>query len=114
MDTVLTLLALAGVAAVAWHIVRAALRFLRHGAAGFRTEEMARNYARRGDVTALEEARAERARAERSRSRSGWIALGWLVLLVAPSFTSWARPIYAAYSLLLLEPIARRVREGGR
>ena len=110
MDTVLTLLALVGIAAAAWHMVRAASRFLRHGATGFLTEEMARNHARRGDVTALEEARAERASAEQARRRSGWVALGWLVLLAAPSFTSWATQIYAAYSLLLLEPVARRGR----
>ena len=113
MDTVLTLLALAGIAAAVWHMVRAASRFLRHGATGFLTEEMARNHARRGDVTALEEARTERERAERERRRSGWVALGWLALLAVPSFTSWTMQIYAAYSLLLLEPLVRRVpREG--
>ena len=110
METVLTLLAAAGIAAAAWHLVRAAFRFLQQAAAGIWAEEMAQTYARRGDLTALEEQERERSEATRSGLRSGLVAAAWLAALAVPSFTPWARTIYAAYALLLLEPAVRRVR----
>ncbi|NIP82562.1 MAG: Cmx/CmrA family chloramphenicol efflux MFS transporter, partial [Gemmatimonadetes bacterium] len=51
MTTVTSLLAVAGVAAAAWHLVRAAFRFLRAGATGIWADEMGRTHARRGDLT---------------------------------------------------------------
>jgi hypothetical protein len=111
VETVLTLLAAAGIAAAAWHLVRAAFGFLRQAAAGIWAEEMAQLYARRGDLTALEEQEEERSEATRSGTRSGLAALAWLAALAVPSFTPWARAIYAAYALLLLEPVVRKVRE---
>jgi hypothetical protein len=110
VNTVLTLLAVAGVATAAWHLVRAALRFLRQAAAGIWADELADTHARRGDLTSLESSREERVRATRSGARYGVEALGWLVLLAVPSLTAWPRPLYAAYSLLLLEPALRRLR----
>ena len=113
MSTVLTILALAGVAAAAWHFVRAAFRFLRHGATGYWTDEMARTHARLGDVTAMEEARRERDAQSRSKRRAGLVAVGWLVLLVVPTFTAWPEPIYGGYAALWLLPLARRGVKGG-
>lgn len=110
MDTVLTLLAAAGIAIAAWHVLRAAFRFLSQAAAGIWADEMARTHARRGDLTALHESERERRQATRSGARSGLTALLWLGLLAAPAFTDWARELYAAYSLLLLEPAVRRLR----
>ena len=110
METVLTLLAAAGIAAAAWHLVRAALRFLRETAAGIWAGEMAETQARRGDLTALEDSKRKRAEARRSGARKGLVALGWLALLATPAFTPWARAVYASYSLLLLEPAFRRLR----
>ncbi len=110
METVLTLLAAAGIAAAAWHLVRAAFRFLRQAAAGIWADEMAQTYARRGDLTALEEQERERSAAKRTGARSGLMAVAWLAALAVPTLTPWARPIYAAYVLLLLEPAVRRVR----
>lgn len=111
MQTVLTLLALTGFAAAAWHLVRAAFRFLGRAAAGIWADEMSQTHARRGDLTALEESRRERARATRSGARSGLVAAGWLAALVAPALTPWPVPVYAAYSLLLLEPAVRRLAQ---
>lgn len=110
METVLTLLAAAGIAAAAWHLVRAAFRFLREAAAGIWADEMARTYARRGDLTALEEQERERSEATRSGTRSGLVAMGWLTALALPTFTPWARTLYAALALLLLEPAVRRLK----
>lgn len=110
MNTVLTLLAAAGIATAAWHLVRAAVRFLRHAAAGVWADEMAQTHAQRGDLTSLEEREEDRVRATRAGARYGIEALGWLALLAVPSLTAWARPLYAAYSLLLLEPAVRRLR----
>ncbi|MFO7892872.1 MAG: hypothetical protein R6U63_03990 [Longimicrobiales bacterium] len=110
METVLTLLVIAGVATAAWHLVRAALRFLQQAAAGIWAGEMARTYARRGDLTALEAQERERSEAMRSGARSGLVALAWLAALAAPALIPWAREVYAVYALLLLEPVARRAR----
>ena len=110
MNTVLTLLAVTGIAAAAWHLVRAAFRFLRETAAGIWAGEMAETQARRGDLTALEESKRKRADARRSGARKGLAVFGWLALLVAPALTPWARPVYASYALLLLEPAVRRLR----
>lgn len=110
VETVLTLLAAAGIAAAAWHLVRAAFRFLRDAAAGIWADEMAQTYARRGDLTALEEQEQERSEAQRTGARSGLLAVVWLAALAAPQLTPWARPIYAAYALVLLEPAVRRLR----
>lgn len=108
MNTVLTLLAVVGIATAAWHLIRAAFRFLNQAAAGIWADEMAQTYARRGDLTSLEESERERTEATRSGARSGFVVLAWLALLAVPALTAWARPIYAAYSLLLLEPAVRR------
>jgi hypothetical protein len=108
VDTILTLLAVTGIAAAVWHVARAGFRFLRHGATGLLTGEVARTHARRGDVTALEEASQARAVADRQRMRSGAEAVGWLILLLVPPLTPWARHVYAAYTLLWLVPALRR------
>ena len=108
MDTLLTILAVAGIAAAAWHVVRAAFRFLRQEASGIWTDELARTHARRGDVTALEEAQREAAAVARRRRRAAVEGAGWLALLAAPALTAWARPIYASYALLWTLPFLRR------
>jgi hypothetical protein len=108
--TILTILAAAGIAAAIWHLIVAALRFLRHGAVGIWTDEVARTHARRGDVTAMEETRRQRESASRWTTRSGAEAVGWLILLLAPPLTPWARHVYAAYALLWLVPALRRRR----
>jgi len=113
VNTLLNLLALAGGAAAAWHLIRAALRFLRGGASGVWAEEMARTHARHGDLTSLEDSRRERAAAARRARLRAVESLGWLVVLAAPSLTSVPRAIYASYVVLWLGPASRRLR-GGR
>lgn len=108
MNTILTILAVAGIGAAAWHVVRAAFRLLRHEVTGFWADEVAHTHARRGDVTALEETRRERERALRARRRVAAEAVGWLALLLVPSFTPWARSIYAGYAVLWTLPVLRR------
>jgi hypothetical protein len=107
MDILLNLLALIGIAAAVWHVVRAAFRFLGHGAAGMWTDEVARTHARRGDVTALEDSRRQREAVARRKTRAGVEAVGWLILLLVPPLTPWGRHIYAAYTLLWLVPALR-------
>jgi hypothetical protein len=110
VNTLLNLLAVVGSAAAAWHMIRAASRFLRGGAKGIWTEEMGRTHARRGDLTALGDAQRDRREASAETRRSGLLALGWFLVLALPSLTSLARPIYAACSVLWLGPLIRRVR----
>lgn len=112
MNTLLNLLALAGGTAAAWHLVRAALRFLRGGAFGIWADELARTHARHGDLTSLDERHRERSAATTSARRAALQAFGWLAILVAPAMTSWPRPLYAAYTLLWVGPAARRLRRG--
>ena len=109
METLLTVLALAGIGAAAWPVVRAAFRFLRQEASGLWTDELARTHARRGDVTALEEARRRAVEVARRRRRAVAEGVGWLALLAVPALTPWARPIYASYAVLWAVPfLARR------
>jgi hypothetical protein len=107
MDIILTLLALVGIMAAVWHLVRAALRFLGHGVAGIWTDELARTQARRGDVSALEDSQRQRQAVSRRKTRAGAEAAGWLILLLVPPLTPWGRHIYAAYTLLWLVPALR-------
>lgn len=110
MDTLLNLLAVAGGVGAAWHLVRAASRFLRGGVVGVVAEEMGRTHARRGDLTGLEERRRERDAARRESWRAAAEALGWVALLAAPVLTPWPRRIYAAYIVVWLGPLAPRWR----
>ena len=108
MDTLLTILALAGIGAAAWHVMRAAFRFLRQEASGIWTDELARTHARRGDVTALQESRLRAEQVARARRRAVAEGVGWLALLAVPALTPWARSIYAIYAVLWLFPVLRR------
>lgn len=108
MDIILNVLAFIGIAAAIWHLVRAAFRFLGHGAAEVWADELARTHARKGDVTSLEETQREREAVSRWKTRTGGEAVGWLILLVVPPLTPWGRHIYAAYTLLWLVPALRR------
>jgi hypothetical protein len=113
VNTLLILLAVAGGLSAAWHLVRAASRFVTGEAMGVVAAELEHTHARHGDLTALEERRRERRVARRRGRWAGLAALGWLVLLVAPSFTPWPRMIFAGYSVLWLGPATRSLR-GGR
>lgn len=108
MNTLLTILAVAGIAAAAWHVVRAAFRFLRQEASGIWTEELARTHARRGDVTALEDTKRRAEAVARLRRRAAVEGFGWLALLAVPALTAWTRAIYATYAVLWVLPLVRR------
>ncbi|MBW3551969.1 MAG: hypothetical protein KY466_00590 [Gemmatimonadetes bacterium] len=108
MEIILTILALAGIGAAAWHVVRAVFRFLRQEASGLWTDELARTHARRGDVTALEETKRRATEVARRRRRAVAEGVGWLALLAVPALTPWARPIYAAYAVLWAVPFLGR------
>jgi hypothetical protein len=108
VNTILTILAVAGIGAAAWHVVRAAFRFLWQEASSLWADELSRTHARRGDVTALEESKRRGAVVARLRRRALAEGIGWLVLLVTPPLTPWARQIYAAYALFWTLPYLRR------
>jgi hypothetical protein len=110
VNTLLIILAVAGVAAALWHLVRAAFRFLKGGADGVWTDELARTHARRGDVTAMDDARRASESVARRRVRAGAEAVGWLILLIVPTLTPWGTEIYAAYIVLWLVPALGRWR----
>lgn len=108
METLITVLSLLGLGAAAWHVLRAAFRFLSVEASGIWARELAETRARRGDVTGLREAQDTAGLAARARRRALAEGLGWIALLLAPAFTPWARTIYAGYALLWLVPWRRR------
>lgn len=108
MNTILTILAVAGVAAAAWHVVRAAVRLLWQEASGLWADELSRTHARRGDVTALEESKRRAAVVALRRRRALAEGIGWTALLIAPALTPWTRLIYAAYAALWTLPYLRR------
>lgn len=110
MSTLLNLLAVAGGAAAAWHLVRAASRFLSGGVSGIWAEEMARTHARTGDLTSLDEKQRERARTARSARWAAFEVVAWLGVLALPAFTAWPRAIYAGYTLLWAGPTVRQLR----
>lgn len=110
METILIILAVAGVAAALWHLVRAVFRFLSYGATGLWVRELGRTRARRGDVTGLQDARRDHRSASRRKTRAALEATGWLVLLLAPPLTPWARYVYASYALLWIVPSLRKVK----
>lgn len=110
MNILLTILALVGIGAAAWHVLRAAFRFLWQEASGLWADELTRTHARRGDVTALEASKRQVATVAARRRRALAEAIGWLALLVAPTLTPWTRLLYAGYSAFWVLPYLRRRR----
>lgn len=108
MEPAITILAAFGIAGVAVRLARAALRTLQRGVDAFVASEMARNRARRGDLTGLAEAEAWARSARHERLAAAGRAALWLALLVAPALTPWPRELYAACAVLWLVPRARR------
>ena len=104
----MTILAVAGILAAAWHVVRAAFRLLWQEASGFWANELSRTHARRGDVTALEASKRQAAMVAVRRRRVLAEGIGWLALLVAPPLTPWTAWIYAGSSAFWALPYLRR------
>lgn len=108
MQIVIVLLAVLGFLAVAGRLLRALLLALGTGVESFLAREVTEVNARRGDLTALQEAEARHAIAR--RARFGAIArVGlWTALLAVPPFTQWTALLYACYSPLWLLTRFRR------
>jgi len=60
--------------------------------------------ARRGDLTALAEGRAQERGVRRARLLAGLLTVLWVALLVVPPVVGWGREGYAAAVLLWLLP----------
>lgn len=102
MTTALLILAVLGVAALIWRLVRAGYALVRRGVEAFLARESAALRERQGDITGLVEADAHARSARRSRLRAALTALLWLALLAVPPLTPWSLEIYAACSLVWL------------
>ncbi len=74
METPLTILAVFGVAALIWHLLRALLKVGRGGVEAFIARESADVRARRGDLTGLAESEERAHRARHARLRSALVA----------------------------------------
>ena len=83
-ETLLALLAVAGAVALASRAARAAAASLLRAAEVVAASCMADSSARRGDLTALDEARAIAEAARRTRRRKAFVALGYGLWLVVP------------------------------
>jgi hypothetical protein len=104
MSTALTLLGVAGVAAVLLRLVRALFLALRGGVDAFLARDVADTRAQRGDITGLDEAHGAARDARRRRLAALGVASLWAGLLIVPVLTPWPRMLYATYSLLWLLP----------
>jgi polyferredoxin len=104
VQTVVVVLAAAGVLAVVYRLLRALARFVLAFAEVTAASGMAEISARRGDLTTL----AERQATERTARQRQWkdllyIAL-WLAWLLVPPLTAWPLALYAAAVPLWLLP----------
>jgi hypothetical protein len=109
-------LALVGVLALLRLAARSVVRFLLRAAEETAATGRLEIGVRRGDLTAMNEAREARRSARRARRRDGAAAALWLLWLAAPLLTPWAREGYALAASLWLLPGARRPlrRRGAR
>ncbi len=110
MQVLWDVLAVLGFVAVAWRASGAAARALGRTAERAAAGHAADTRARQGDLTGMAEADAWHRRAGRLRRQALWTCVLWLVLLVAPAYTAWTRPLYAAYTLLWLAEVLPRRR----
>jgi hypothetical protein len=110
MRFLLLVLAVAGFLAVFRQLLYAAFRVLRGSVDAFLLREAAGARAARGDVTGLAEARAERARSRSARLRAAAHLAAWVALLSVPFLVRPTLMLFAAYSVLWLIPLFRRLR----
>jgi hypothetical protein len=104
MDMAISLLAVAGIAAVLLRALAALLRGLRGGVDAFLARDLADVRAQRGDLTGVADAGELRAAARRERVYALAAAAMWVGLLALPPLTPWPRFLYVIYSLLWLVP----------
>ncbi|HKJ93521.1 MAG TPA: hypothetical protein VJ957_10145 [Longimicrobiales bacterium] len=103
-------LAVVGVVAVIWRLLRSLLRLARRVSDAVWASEIARARARRGDLTGMRDAQAEADAARRARDRAAVVALLWAFLLVAPAALPWTRVLYAVLALTWVMPKRRGVQ----
>jgi hypothetical protein len=109
MKLLLIVLSVAGFLAALRRLVAALFSLFKGGVDAFLMGEVARSRADRGDVTGLLEARAWRRNTRRARARALLYVVFWAGLLIAPLLTRITLPLYAAYALLWLPALAKRV-----
>ena len=102
MEPVLLILAMAGVSAVLWRLVRATFRLIQRSGEAWIAAGAASSRQRRGDLTGLDEAAALERRARVARRNAGLRVAFWLAILLVPPFTPWTLATYAACSVLWL------------
>jgi len=102
MAPLINLLAVAGIAAVVLHMLRALASAALRSAQTMLADEAGDARARRGDLTGVEDARQAVGRARIERRRAFLLAAGWGIALLAPLLTPWTRTFYACYSALWL------------
>jgi hypothetical protein len=99
-----TLMSVAGAAALVIRLVRSALRLALRAAEATAAAGLADVSARRGDITGMMERRAAEQGARRERRGALLLALLWLLWLVVPVFAGWAREAFAVAAVLWLAP----------
>jgi len=100
-DLVVVLAILGGIALIA-RLLRTGLRLALRAAEVAAAAGLAEVSARRGDLTAMAERRADEQAARRARARDLLLTSFWFLWLAAPLFTSWTAEAYALASPLWL------------
>ncbi|MBW3629542.1 MAG: hypothetical protein KY464_09610 [Gemmatimonadetes bacterium] len=99
-----TLIAVAGGAALVGRLVRSTARLALRAAEATAATGLADVSARNGDLTAMMERRAAAKEARRDRRGALLLVLLWLLWLVIPVFAGWAREAFALAAVLWLIP----------
>lgn len=115
MQLLLSLLAVAGCAALVVRLLRSLLGLGINAAEATAVSGHLEVSTRRGDLTAMQEQRAEEEALRRRRRGSLLLVVLWIALLAVPPLAGVARWVYAASALLWLLPrrpvLPRRVGE---
>jgi hypothetical protein len=104
MSGLVTILAAAGVFALALRIGRAAMRSALRIAEVTAAKGLVEISLRRGDLTGVAERRTAEQSARRGRRREMAVGAVWGLWLIAPLFTPWTQEIYAVAAPLWLLP----------
>ncbi|HET7275522.1 MAG TPA: hypothetical protein VFI91_10205 [Longimicrobiaceae bacterium] len=104
MSTLLTALALAGVLALLFRIVRSGARLALSAAETAAAGGLAEVSARHGDLTAMTERRIAQQRARVARRKGALWMILWLTWLILPLFLGWAEEAFALAAPLWLLP----------
>ena len=105
LTSLVTIMAVLGVAALVIRLVRTALRLALRAAEASAARGLAEVSARSGDLTGMMERRAAEQGARRERRGALLLAFLWLLWLAIPPFLGLGREAFAVAAVLWLVPV---------